>query len=167
VSETTGSAAYLDVQTAHDLVLGFGRRSFLKGGNADDIRPAALDELVDLVATAPGEGSFSATAMGGAIARTAEDATAFAGRGAAFDLSADSTWDDASLDEANRDWVRRATAVVEPDLTLGRYANENADIGPDETRLLYGDAKLARLAALKRAWDPDNVFRRNHNVTPG
>ncbi|HEY3334025.1 MAG TPA: FAD-binding oxidoreductase [Candidatus Limnocylindrales bacterium] len=167
VSETTGSAAYLDVQTAHDLVLGFGRRSFLKGGNADDIRPAALDELVDLVATAPGEGSFSATAMGGAIARTAEDVTAFAGRGAAFDLSADSTWDDASLDEANRDWVRRAMAVVEPDLTLGRYANENADVGPEETRLLYGDAKLARLAALKRAWDPDNVFRRNHNVAPG
>ena len=28
------------------------------------------------------------------------------------------------------------------------------------------DAKLARLAALKRAWDPDNVFHVNHNVAP-
>ena len=57
-------------------------------------------------------------------------------------------------------------AVVEPDATLGRYANENGDVGPEETRLIYGDAKLARLAALKRTWDPDNVFHLNHNVAP-
>ena len=57
-------------------------------------------------------------------------------------------------------------AFVEPDAIEGRYANENADDGPDETRSIYGDAKLARLAALKRTWDPDNVFRLNHNVEP-
>ena len=34
------------------------------------------------------------------------------------------------------------------------------------TRAIYGDAKLARLDALKRAWDPDNVFRLNHNIAP-
>jgi FAD/FMN-containing dehydrogenase len=164
--ETAAAADYLEVQTAHDLVLGFGHRSFLLGANADDMRPEALDELVELVGGAPGECSFSATAMGGAIGRVAEDATAFAGRDASFDLSADANWDDPSLDEANRDWVRRAMAVVEPDLTLGRYANENADSGPEQTRLIYGDAKTARLAQLKRAWDPDNVFHRNHNVTP-
>jgi hypothetical protein len=164
VSETIGSADYLEVQTAHDLVFAGGQRSFLLGANADDIRPVALDELVELVGA--GEGSFSATAMGGAIGRVPEEATAFAGRAAAFDLSADATWDDASHDEANRDWVRRAMAVVEADTTLGRYANENADAGPEQTRLIYGDAKVARLAALKRTWDPDNVFHLNHNVAP-
>ena len=166
VSETSGPADYLEVQTAHDLVLGFGRRSFLLGANADDIRLEALDELVDLVGTAPGEGTFSATAMRGAIGRVPEDAMAYAGREAAFDLSADSGWDDPALDDANRDWVRRTMAVVEPDFTLGRYANENADVGPEQTRLLYGDAKVARLAQLKRTWDPDNVFHLNHNVAP-
>ena len=166
MSEIGAAADYLEVQTAHDLVLGFGHRSFLLGANADDIRLEALDELVELVGTAPGEGTFSATAMRGAIGRVPEDAMSYAGRDAAFDLSADSGWDDPSLDDANRDWVRRAMAVVEPDLTLGRYANENADVGPEQTRLLYGDAKLARLAQLKRAWDPDNVFHLNHNVSP-
>ncbi len=166
VSETSAAAAYLEVQTAHDLVLGFGHRSFLLGANADDVRPEALDELVAMVGDAPGEGTFSATAMRGAIGRVPEDAMAYAGRAAAFDLSADAGWDDPTLDDANRDWVRRAMAVVEPDLTLGRYANENADVGPEQTRLLYGDAKLARLARLKRAWDPDNVFHLNHNVIP-
>ena len=30
----------------------------------------------------------------------------------------------------------------------------------------HGDAKLERLRALKRAWDPTNVFHLNHNVEP-
>jgi hypothetical protein len=34
------------------------------------------------------------------------------------------------------------------------------------SRAIYGDAKLARLTRLKRAWDPHNVFRVNHNVAP-
>jgi FAD/FMN-containing dehydrogenase len=161
-----GSQPYLGVQTAHDLVYGPGRRSFLKGFNADDVRPETLPEIVELVATAPGDGTFSITALGGAIGRVPEDATAYAGRAAVFDVSADSAWDDPALDDANRAWVRRVMAIVEPDATLGRYANENADVGPDETRLIYGDAKVARLGALKRTWDPDNVFRRNHNVAP-
>ena len=145
---------------------GWGSRSFIKSHNADDIRPEALDELVDLVAAVPGAGSFSITALGGAIARVPEDATAYAGRAAVFDLSADSAWEDAAQDDANIDFCRRAMAVLEPDRGLGGYPNGNADVGPEETRRIYGDAKLARLAALKRTWDPDNVFHVNHNVTP-
>jgi FAD/FMN-containing dehydrogenase len=166
VAVTADSQPYLEVQTAHDLVLGWGRRSFIKGLYADDMRADAIDELVELVASGPGDASFSATAQGGAIGRVPEDAMAFAGRAARFDLSADSTWEDAALDAANRDWVRRAMSIVEPDATPGRYANENADVGPEETRAIYGAEKLARLARLKRTWDPDNVFRLNHNVAP-
>jgi FAD/FMN-containing dehydrogenase len=166
IAETGGSQPYLEVQTAHDLVLGPGHRSFIKGCNADDLRADALGELVELVATAPGRGTFGVTVMGGAIGRVAEDATAYAGRSAVLDLSADSAWSDPALDDANRGWVRRAMAVVEPDATIGRYANENADVGPEETLAIYGEAKVARLADLKRAWDPDNVFRLNHNVGP-
>lgn len=161
-----GSQPYLEVQTAHDLVLGWGRRSFIKGLYANDIRPETLDALVEHVAMGPAEGSFSATAQGGAIGRIDEEAMAFAGRAARFDLSADVTWSDAADDEANRAWVRRAMEMVEPDAIEGRYANENADVGPAETRAIYGDAKVARLAQLKGSWDPENVFRLNHNVAP-
>ena len=161
-----GSAPYLDVQTAHDLTFAWGNRSFIKSHNADDVRTEALEELVDLVATAPASGTFSVTAMGGAIARVPEDATAYAGRAAVFDLSADANWPDASEDEAAIEWCRRAMDVVEPDRTLGAYPNGNSDAGPEESRRLYGDAKLARLTALKREWDPDNVFHVNPNVAP-
>jgi FAD/FMN-containing dehydrogenase len=166
LTTTIGSQPYLDVQTAHDLAFAWGSRSFIKSHNANDVRPEALDELVDLVATAPGEGSFSITALGGAIARVAEDATAYAGRDVAYDLSADSSWSEPADDGANADWCRRAMAVVEPDRALGAYSNGNADAGPEESRRIYGDAKLARLAALKREWDPDNVFHVNPNVAP-
>ncbi len=166
VTTTIGSVPFLDVQTAHDLAFDWGSRSFIKSHNANDVRPEALDELVELVADAPGEATFSITALGGAIGRVAEDATAYAGRDAAFDLSADSSWSDPALDEANAEWCRRAMAVVEPDRALGAYANGNSDTGPEESRRIYGDATLARLAVLKREWDPDNVFHVNQNVAP-
>jgi FAD/FMN-containing dehydrogenase len=166
LTSTIGSQPYLEVQVAHDLLFAPGGRTFIKGHHLDDVRPEALNAWVDLFATVPGVGTISATIMGGAIGRVAEDATAYAGRDAAFDVSADSTWTDPTLDDANIDWCRRAMAVTEPGATLGRYSNENADVGPEETRLIYGDAKLARLAALKRVWDPDNAFHVNHNVLP-
>ena len=166
VTTMVRSVPYLDVQTAHDLAFAWGSRSFINSHNANDVRPAALEELVELVATAPGEGTFSVTGLGGAISRVPEDATAYAGRASAFDLSADSSWTDPALDEANADWCRRALAVVEPDRALGAYANGNSDVGPEESRRIYGDDKLARLADLKRAWDPDTVFHVNPNVAP-
>jgi FAD/FMN-containing dehydrogenase len=166
LTTTIGSAPYLDVQTAHDLAFSWGSRAFIKSHNGDDVRAEALDELVEHVADLPGEASFSITALGGAIGRVPEDATAYAGRASAFDLSAGSSWSDPSLDEANLAWCRRAMQIVEPDRALGAYANGNGDVGPEETLRIYGDAKVARLAALKRTWDPDNVFHVNPNVTP-
>jgi len=166
LTTTIGSQPYLEIQTAHDLAFAWGGRSFIASQNGNDIRPEALDELVDHVTDRPGEATFSITALGGAMGRVSEDATAYAGRDAAFDLSADSSWTDPALDDANFDWCRRAMKIVEPDFTLGGYANGNSDAGPEATRRIYGDAKLARLAALKRVWDPENVFHVNPNVAP-
>jgi FAD/FMN-containing dehydrogenase len=166
VSRTDGSYPYLEVQTANDLAMGWGQRSYIKGGYADDLPPETLDALVEHVADAPEGSSFAMTAQGGAISHVQDDAMAFTGRDARFEMSADADWDDSALDEPNRDWVRDALAIVEPDAVLGRYVNEISESGPEESRAIYGDAKVARLTALKRVWDPDNVFRLNHNIAP-
>ena len=166
VSSMDVSQPYLEVQTANDLAMGWGGRSYIKGGYADEFRPGALDALVQHVAGALPGSSFAMTVQGGAMRRVPDDSTAFTGRDARFEMSADAEWEDTALDETGPDWVRRAMAIVEPDAVTGRYVNEIAESGPEESRAIYGDAKISRLAALKREWDPENVFRLNHNIAP-
>lgn len=165
-SVTATSEPYLTAQRSSDLSLAWGSRSFILGGYLADCPPDVLDAYVDHVRTVPGDSSISITMMGGAIDRVADDAAAFTGRGHAFDVSPDSAWTDPAADAANADWVRRAMAIAGPHLAPGRYINELSDAGPDVTRSSYGDAKLQRLRALKREWDPANVFRLNHNIEP-
>ena len=165
-SVTATSEEYLVAQRSSDLSLAWGSRTAILGGYVADCSPAVLDAFVAHLEDVPGDSSISVTALGGAIARQPDDAMAFTGRTVPFDVSPDTGWSDPALDEANMQWVRGAMAIVEPDLLPGRYINELSDAGPEVTRASYGDAKLERLQALKRGWDPTNVFRLNHNVDP-
>jgi FAD/FMN-containing dehydrogenase len=163
---TAVSERYVDVQRSSDLSLAWGSRTFILGGNIADCSSAVLDALAAHCERVPGDSSISITALGGAIRRIADDATAYSGRTSPFDIAPDTAWSDPTLDEANADWTRGAMAIVERDLLPGRYINELSDAGPEVTRASYGDAKLERLRALKRTWDPTNVFRLNHNIAP-
>jgi FAD/FMN-containing dehydrogenase len=163
---TATSEPYLTAQRSSDLTLAWGSRTVILGGYVADCSPAVLDAFVAQVEHVPGDSSISVTAMGGAIGRVPDDAMAFSGRTAPFDVAPDTAWSDATLDDANGAWVREAMAIVEPDLLPGRYINELSDAGPEITRASYGDDKLDRLRALKRAWDPTNVFHLNHNIAP-
>ena len=59
----------------------------------------------------------------------------------------------------------RAIAIAEVDDLPIRYVNEVFEDGTDPATI-YGADKLERLVATKRAWDPANVFRWNHNIRP-
>ena len=72
-----------------------------------------------------------------------------------------------TLRESSRSaWSRTALAEVAPYESAGRYVNDVAEVGDGLARTIYGDAKYERLVALKRQWDPDNVFRLNQNIRP-
>ena len=163
---TATSERYLAAQRSSDLTMAWGSRTAILGGYVTDCSDAVLDAFVDHVQGAPGDASASVTVLGGAIDRVPDEAAAFSGRTQRFDVSPDTSWSDPALDDANMEWVRRAMAIVEPELQPGRYINELSAEGPDVTLAAYGDAKLERLRALKRTWDPTNVFRLNHNVAP-
>ena len=64
--------------------------------------------------------------------------------------------------------VATGIALTEPYRVSGSYVNDVSDHGDDaHVRAIYGDAKVrpAR-GSVKRAWDPDNVFRLNQNIRP-
>ena len=67
---------------------------------ADDLRPEALDATRGARrGGAPDGSSFAITVQGGAIGRVPDDAMAFTGRDARFDMSADTAWEDPADDE--------------------------------------------------------------------
>jgi len=57
-------------------------------------------------------------------------------------------------------------ADLAPFASDGRYVNDVVEVGAEVSRMIYGDEKYERLVALKREWDPDNVFRLNQNIQP-
>jgi len=159
---------YLAAQLMNDEAMGWGRRFYMKSAFLPALPGELVEALVEHMSSVPdgADGGISVWAWGRAIAEVPEDATAFTGRGAAFWIAAEIMWDEASLDEPCREWSRAAMAVVSPFASEGRYVNDVAETGVDVTRAVYGDAKHERLVALKRAWDPDNVFRLNQNISP-
>jgi FAD/FMN-containing dehydrogenase len=103
---------------------------------------------------------------GGAIADLAEDATAAGNRSAAFMAHPIACWHSDSETEHEMGWVRRFSEAFEPVMTGGVYLNFEPGTERSDLRAGYGDAKLRRLADLKQHWDPDNLFRSNHNLAP-
>jgi hypothetical protein len=163
-----GPTDYLQIQTANDEAMAAGKRSWNDSQFATGLRPETIDRLLDHVADAPGEAGFGVSAFGGAVGRVDDDATAFPSRTIQFDYSADAgMWEDPADDETNIGWARGAMAIAAADAApFGRYTNESLESGEHTARSIWGEAKLARIAALKRQWDPDNLFQGNHNVRP-
>jgi len=71
----------------------------------------------------------------------------------------------AAADTDNIAWVRDLWALAEPHTTAA-YPNFLGDESSDRVRSAFGDSAWQRLVELKRQWDPDNVFRLNHNIPP-
>ena len=106
--------------------------------------------------------------MGGATAAVPADASAFGDRSAPFMLSFDGmTYDPANFD-AVRSWVRESVEAARSlEGVSGTYLNFSADESTEQAVVeqQYGD-NLARLKRIKRAYDPDNLFRVNNNIQP-
>jgi hypothetical protein len=104
--------------------------------------------------------------MGGAVARVADDATAFSGRSAGFTFNINGNTATADGFEDQRQWARDYWTALAPFHT-GVYVNFLMEEGGARIRQAYGDAKYQRLGALKRKYDPSNFFRLNQNIPPG
>jgi hypothetical protein len=99
---------------------------------------------------------FELRAMGGAITDAPAGSTAFTGRQAAFSVSAIGADD------------RRLTAAWEPLRTHfdGLYLSFETDRSAERLADAFPGPALTRLRALKRQYDPGNLFRDNFTIEP-
>ncbi|HEX5936492.1 MAG TPA: FAD-binding oxidoreductase [Actinomycetota bacterium] len=162
--DTFRQVSYVRLQTSGDEDMGWGKRFYMKGAFLAELSDAFVDAAVAHASTP--RGAVTLWAHGGAISRVPEGAMAFTGREAAFWIGVEAEWDDAAEDEAMVDWGRTTMAALEPFTAAGHYVNDVIETGPGIVRGVYGDEKYERLLTLKRAFDPDNVFRLNQNIEP-
>jgi FAD/FMN-containing dehydrogenase len=109
--------------------------------------------------------SFPIWHLGGAMARVGDDETAFAGRGAGHTFNIGAATLSADGFDEERQWVRDFWDALTPH-HAGVYTNFLMDEGQERVREAYGAAKYERLKALKRRYDPHNLFRLNQNIAP-
>jgi FAD/FMN-containing dehydrogenase len=161
VAERIVDLSYLELQRRDDAVEGYVDRRYWKGHYFRELPDAAVDALLEHDPTVVA--NFQA--YGGAIADIPDDATAFSQRGTAFEYVAATRWRDPAEDADRMARARVSAARLAP-FASGAYVNTLNDEGVVGLRSAYSPAKLARLAALKDQWDPDNVFHLNQNIPP-
>jgi FAD/FMN-containing dehydrogenase len=156
---------YPELQKMFDEDLPYGIRCYQKAGYAAELTDRLIDVIVEHTSAMPSAAStFDFHHMGGAVARVPDDGTAFGDRRAAFCFNIVGVWDEPAADAPNRQWARSFSAAMEPFGTGGVYVNFTAD--PDLVQAAYSGAKYERLRALKRQYDPSNLFRLNQNIAP-
>jgi len=157
---------YLRIQSAGDSLFPRGRRYYWKAQFLREISGGAIEALLDAYAKAPNHSSLLVfQQVGGAIARVPASHSPYANRDAALDCFPIAIWDNPADDEANMRWARDLWNAVRPFSTGGVYANNLGDEGDERVRDAYG-ANYARLAAIKKQYDPTNFFRLNQNIRP-
>jgi FAD/FMN-containing dehydrogenase len=168
VAERVGELSYLRLQTIEDSVEGYSLRRYWKGHYFSAFGDEAIEAYL-LRGTPDGYGEHlpkvSLQAYGGAIADRSNSDTAFSQRDAMFEFVAAAAWSDPAEDEARIAAARRTAAALEP-FASGAYVNVLSDEGARGVSRAYTPDKLARLTALKDAYDPTNVFHLNQNITP-
>jgi FAD/FMN-containing dehydrogenase len=126
----------------------------------------AMAFLTALTKQPPGAVSVLCDAYGGAIADLADDATAFAHRkGTLYSVQYYASWADPAETPARLASVRAVYDALHPHMSGGAYVNY-PDLDLADWQQAYWGANLPRLKAVKRAVDPQNLFRHAQSVPP-
>jgi FAD/FMN-containing dehydrogenase len=169
IADLSAAMPYLDVQQFFDEDYpAHVMRYYWKSQYLAELSDDAIDVMVRLNEASPSHHStIDVWQMGGAVGRVAASDTAFGDRSAGFLIGIESNWESADDDAAGLSWGREVFRALEPFATGAEYVNfpglyEDAERMVERT---FGD-NLDRLAAVKASYDPENVFRLNHNIAP-
>src|SRR3954453_3551341 len=158
---------YTMMQGLIDALWERGAHNYMSSAFVDELNDGAIAAAVNrhtVVPSAPSE--IHLQHFGGAVARVGDDETAFGNRSAQYVLNVIARSPSAEGFDGNVAWARGTTEALAPVSRNAAYVNFMGDAGDERLRASYGDAKYERLVALKRRYDPTNLFRLNQNIVP-
>ncbi|GAA0965545.1 FAD-binding oxidoreductase [Acrocarpospora macrocephala] len=125
--------------------------------------PEVLQILAE-VGASEGSPFIAVRSVGGAVSRVPHDATAYAHRQAEL-MFVTTIAGPQPVVEAARPALETIWARLAPHVN-GVYANFLTSATEEDIAAIYPTQTYKRLAAVKRQYDPDNLFARNHNIRP-
>jgi FAD/FMN-containing dehydrogenase len=137
-----------------------GRHNYWKSEYVTHLDEEMLAILLSAHAELPSpSANIKVFSLGGAVTRVPADQSAAAHRDARYIVVFASSWNDPAADDANISWVRRGWSALHARSGRGGYVNFlTEDRSPEEATAALSGVDAERLAAVKRRWDPDNVF---------
>jgi FAD/FMN-containing dehydrogenase len=166
VADMVGPVPFAAWQTAFDPLLVPGMRNYWKSNEFMELSDGLIDAMLSHAWRLPDSQTEIAFAqLGGAVSRVPADATAYGHRIAQFVINVHGRWADPAKDAACISWARSLFRATTPFATGDVYVNFMTADEQDRVRAAYGD-NYERLAAIKAKYDPTNLFRMNHNITP-
>jgi FAD/FMN-containing dehydrogenase len=166
VGEHAGVMPYVAWQQVLDPLLAPRARNYWKSHNLATLEDGLFEVMLDTVSALPSpQCEMILASMGGATARPAADATAYAHRDTRFVINVHARWEDAADDARCIEWARTFYRATAPFSTGSVYVNFQTEDEKERVREAYG-SNYNRLARVKRLYDPANLFRVNQNIPP-
>jgi FAD/FMN-containing dehydrogenase len=167
IIDWAGPMPYPVLQSLFDQLYPKGLQWYWKGDFVKDLPDAAIDAHVAHAAKLPSVFSgMHLYPIDGAVHRRKHDATAWNCRDATWSMAIVGVDPDPAKAPALKQWARDYWEAVHPFNLSGAYPNFMMDDeGEARLKASYGD-NYQRLAALKKKYDPGNLFRVNHNIRP-
>ncbi|WP_280298690.1 FAD-binding oxidoreductase [Nocardia neocaledoniensis] len=166
VAEHVGRMPYPALNSAFDGLLPAGLQHYWKAAFQPELTDGALAAHLAFGPRVPTvQSTMHLYPIDGAVHDVAVDATAFAYRTANFAPVIAGMWPDPLDNESHTKWVRDYYAALEPHTADGGYINFMAADDQNRIRANYG-SNYDRLAAIKKTYDPANLFHLNQNIVP-
>jgi FAD/FMN-containing dehydrogenase len=157
---------YPVINTLSDAGYPRGALNYWKSAFVRELSGDVMEIMTDAMERCPSPlGGFGMAHYHGAATRVDATATAFPHRHPGHSLLIVAQWLDPAETERNITWARETFAALGPHLADRGYVNNLSDHDPDSVAHAYG-TNYNRLVEIKRHYDPDNVFRLNHNIDP-
>ena len=166
IADIVGPMPFVVWQTILDPLLVPGMRNYWKSHNFKSVSDGLIDTLIAHARRIPDPQTEIAFAqLGEGVTKVPKESTAYPHRDAEFVMNVHGRWADPASDTTCIGWARELFQAAAPFATGGLYVNFMTQEDQGRIGAAYG-GNYDRLVALKKKYDPNNLFRLNQNIQP-